>query len=132
MVGTQHYSLTSSPEEYTEIRGINLLHYRLTDVIVKGKYPYHVVMKKEDLKIMPENTFDLKAVSYYKSGIASTGKTILNNLRLEGTSFDWTINPMGFRIMLNTIYEIYTIPIMVIKNGLGTYNTLENNKVYSV
>ncbi|MFV0396314.1 MAG: glycoside hydrolase family 1 protein [Coprobacillaceae bacterium] len=139
VAGTPHYPLTSSPEDYVEMMKITRSDYRFTDVMVKGKYPYYlakelekynVIMDKNDLQVMKENTLDFIAVSYYKSGIATTDKMIKDNPKLEKTPFGWTIDPVGFRIMLNTMYEKYEIPIMVVENGLGTYDVLENNKVY--
>lgn len=140
VAGTPNYPLTSSPEDYFLTMQAERLNNRFTDVMVKGKYPYYVLkdikdhykitMLKEDLEIIKKNTLDFIAVSYYKSAIASTDPSVTSNPKLKETAFGWTIDPLGFRIMLNAMYERYEIPIMVVENGLGTYDTLENNQVH--
>ena len=140
VAGTPNYPLTSSPEDYFLMMQAERLNNRFTDVMVKGKYPYYVLkdiennyqitMLQEDLEIIKNNTLDFIAVSYYKSDIVSTNSTITSNPKLEETAFGWTIDPLGFRIMLNTMYERYEIPIMVVENGLGTYDTLENEEIH--
>ena len=112
---------------------------RYTDVMVKGHFPYYfkkqlaeynVEMKDEDLEIIRNNTLDFIAVSYYKTSVASS-EGVKTNPRLETTPFGWTIDPKGFRIMLNKMYERYKKPIMVVENGLGTFDTLtEDGKVH--
>ena len=72
---------------------------------------------------------DFIAVSYYKSSLASH-EDVQTNPCLDKTAFGWTIDPQGFRIMLNNMYERYEVPIMVVENGLGTYDTLENGQIH--
>lgn len=138
VAGTPNYPLTSLPEEYWKMISLDRLNNRFTDVMVKGKYPYYVLkdiqdhhyqvaMTGEDFELLRNHTLDFIAVSYYKSAIASLDPTITDNPKLEKTAFGWTIDPIGFRIMLNTMYERYEIPILVVENGLGTYDTLEED-----
>ena len=140
VAGSPNYPLTSSPEDYQEMMKQDRANQRFTDMMVKGHYPYfflkeieqkhyQITMTEEDLKTMAENTLDYIAVSYYASNIASTDKTVLKNPRLEKTAFDWTIDPKGFRIMLNNMYDRYHVPIMVVENGLGTYDQIKDGKV---
>lgn len=138
VAGTPCYPLTSSPEDYWLMKEDERNNNRYTDVMVKGKYPYYfakkmkeynIDMKEDDLKFLKENTLDFIAVSYYKTSIAShEGKT--KNPLLEQTPFGWSIDPEGFRIMLNTMYERYELPIMIVENGLGTFDKLENGQVH--
>lgn len=78
---------------------------------------------------MKENTLDFIAVSYYKSSLASTDGT-RDNPMLERTAFGWTIDPKGMRNMLNRMYERYEKPIMIVENGLGTYDKVEEGKIH--
>ena len=39
----------------------------------------------------------------------------------------WQIDPTGLRIMLNEVYGRYGIPIMVVENGLGTRDTVNED-----
>ena len=90
---------------------------------------YHVEIKEEDMEEMKKHTLDFIAVSYYKTSLAST-EGVRDNPRLEKTAFGWTIDPKGFRIMLNQMYERYEKPIMVVENGLGTYDQVEDGKIH--
>ena len=138
VAGTPCYPLTSSPLDYTKMMEEERKNNRYTDVMVKGKFPYYflkklqsyqVVMKEEDVDIIKNNTLDFIAVSYYKSSLASH-EGVKNNPLLEETPFGWTIDPEGFRIMLNQMYERYEVPIMVVENGLGTYDQIEDGKIH--
>lgn len=111
---------------------------RYTDVMVKGIYPYYfqkemldygIKMFEDDLKILKENPLDFIAVSYYKSSLA-THTGMKDNPCLDKTAFGWTIDPLGFRLMLNQMYERYEIPIMVVENGLGTYDKVEEGQIH--
>ena len=138
VAGTPCYPLTSSPIDYQLMMENGRKNNRYTDVMVKGIFPYyfqkemqkyHIEMLDRDLIILKENTLDFIAVSYYKSSIAShTG--VKDNPCLEKTAFGWTIDPLGFRLILNEMYERYEIPILVVENGLGTYDKIEDGKIH--
>lgn len=132
------YPLTSSPQDYQLMMEADRSNYRYTDVMVKGHFPYyflkelqqyHVEMLAEDIDIIQKNTLDFIAVSYYKTGVASS-EGITTNPQLETTPFGWTIDPVGLRIMLNQMYERYEKPIMIVENGLGTYDKVENGQIH--
>ncbi len=138
VAGTPYYPLTSSPDDYEKMMEEERKDSRYTDVMVKGHFPYYFVkemkeyqieLKEEDLKFMKENTLDFIAVSYYKSSLASTDGT-RDNPMLERTAFGWTIDPKGMRNMLNRMYERYEKPIMIVENGLGTYDKVEEGKIH--
>lgn len=138
VAGTPSYPLTSSPEDYLQMLKDERENNRYTDVMVKGIYPYYfkkemenfgINMLNEDLQYLKNNTLDFIAVSYYKTSVSSvTGRE--DNPCLEKTPFGWSIDPKGFRIMLNKMYERYEIPIMVVENGLGTYDKLEDGRIH--
>lgn len=138
VAGTPAYPLTSSPLDYLEMVKYERSNCRYTDVMVKGYFPYYfkkemeengVIMHQEDLDFLKNNTLDFIAVSYYKSALASY-KGIKDNPYLKKTAFGWTIDPVGLRIMLNNMYERYEIPIMIVENGLGTYDILEDGQIH--
>ncbi|MCI9048821.1 MAG: glycoside hydrolase family 1 protein [Coprobacillus sp.] len=138
VAGTPYYPLTSLPEDYQLMIEEQRKDSRYTDVMVKGHFPYyflkklkeyHVEIKEEDMEEMKKHTLDFIAVSYYKTSLAST-EGVRDNPRLEKTAFGWTIDPKGFRIMLNQMYERYEKPIMVVENGLGTYDQVEDGKIH--
>lgn len=138
VAGTPCYPLTSSPLDYQLMMEEQRKDSRYTDVMVKGHFPYyflkklneyHIDLKEEDMEIMKKNTLDFIAVSYYKTALASVDG-VKDNPCLENTPFDWTIDPVGFRIMLNQMYERYEKPIMVVENGLGTYDQVEDGQIH--
>lgn len=47
------------------------------------------------------------------------------NPYLESSDWGWQIDPDGLRFTLNELYGRYQIPLMVVENGLGAYDTLE-------
>lgn len=46
------------------------------------------------------------------------------NQHLEKTAFGWSIDPVGFRIALNEVYNKYRLPIFITENGIGGYDEL--------
>ncbi|MNW59109.1 Aryl-phospho-beta-D-glucosidase BglH [compost metagenome] len=49
----------------------------------------------------------------------------VTNPYLEKTAWGWQIDPIGFRIILNDLYDRYEIPLFVVENGLGAVDVLE-------
>ncbi|MFV0255007.1 MAG: glycoside hydrolase family 1 protein [Erysipelotrichaceae bacterium] len=137
VAATPSYPLRSTPEDYQKMVEEERKNNRFTDVMVKGKLPYYfkksmeqngVELLASDLEFLKNNTLDFIAVSYYKTSLASAeGKTV--NPYLQKTPFGWTIDAKGFRIMLNNMYERYEMPIMVVENGLGTYDELIDGQI---
>ena len=80
---------------------------------------------------------DFYTFSYYMSGTVGTHKdhemTEGNmtfggkNPYLESTDWGWQIDPLGLRIALNEIYARYEIPLMVVENGMGAYDEVEED-----
>jgi 6-phospho-beta-glucosidase len=51
----------------------------------------------------------------------------LKNPHLKASAWDWQIDPQGLRWSLNNIYNRYEIPLMVVENGLGAVDTVEED-----
>ena len=49
------------------------------------------------------------------------------NPYLKATDWNWQIDPKGLRYTLNHVYDRYQIPIMITENGLGAFDTLEED-----
>lgn len=49
------------------------------------------------------------------------------NPHLKSNDFGWEIDPTGFRVTLREIYDRYRLPLLVTENGLGAYDTLEDD-----
>lgn len=122
------------------------------DVMIRGKYPkymdryfkkHNIVINKErtDEDILKNGTVDFIAISYYmsncigndRSAAAVSGNLLsgLKNPYLKESEFGWQIDPIGLRYVLNQFYDRWELPIMIVENGLGAYDTLtEDGKIH--
>ena len=75
----------------------------------------------DDLQILKQGTVDFVSFSYYNSrviGKAEQDQTAgnlfasLKNPYLETSEWGWQIDPLGFRITLNELYDRYQKPII--------------------
>ena len=51
----------------------------------------------------------------------------IKNPYLPQSEWGWTIDPIGFRITLNHIYDRYHLPIFISENGLGAVDQVDEN-----
>ena len=49
------------------------------------------------------------------------------NPYLKSTDWGWQIDPDGLRFALNEIYDRYQIPLMVVENGMGALDKVEED-----
>lgn len=139
------YPRTCDPLDVLENQKHNrVLNWFCSDVQVRGEYPsymnhyfkeHYIDLKisDEDKKVLKEGTVDFYTCSYYMSSCITThddDETVEGNLvggvknpYLEASAWGWQIDPDGLRYSLNEIYDRYQIPIMVVENGLGAYDT---------
>ena len=64
-----------------------------------------------------------------KSGEETAGNLILSepNPYLEASDWGWQIDPVGLCITLNKLYDRYQVPLMVVENGLGALDKVEED-----
>ena len=78
------------------------------------------------------------AFSYYNSNCISSDpnvehKTVGNlslgqkNPYLKASDWGWQIDPLGLRYALHQLYDRYQIPLMIVENGLGAHDTLNED-----
>jgi 6-phospho-beta-glucosidase len=124
------------------------MNWYCSDVMVRGAYPSYaksiwdeagVRLKIEDgdLETLKEGTVDFYTLSYYMSNAQSSDVhaekiggnigTGHKNPYLKASDWGWQIDPQGLHFALNEIYDRYGIPIMVVENGLGAKDTLEED-----
>lgn len=48
---------------------------------------------------------------------------------LKASDWGWTIDPVGLRYMLNSLWRRYNKPVIITENGIGAYDKLENDTV---
>ncbi|WP_291291264.1 glycoside hydrolase family 1 protein [Enterococcus sp.] len=52
------------------------------------------------------------------------------NPYLKKNAFNWTIDPLGLKTTLQTLYDRYHLPIIITENGLGAEDHLEDGAVH--
>ena len=141
------YPLTCDPKDVIK----NMEHEQFAvdycgDVQVRGAYPayakrlwdaHNVSIKMEpgDLETLAEGKVDFYTFSYYMTSCVTThtdAEQTAGNLSMGGknpylqaSDWGWQIDPDGLRYTLNKLYNRYQIPLMVVENGLGAYDTVE-------
>ena len=147
-----NYPLTCNPDDILLAQNTNQLkNYFCGDVMVRGAYPGYmkryleennisIEMKEEDDKILKEGCVDFYSFSYYMTnciGYDPNAEKVSGNLLsglknpyLKASEYGWQIDPNGFRYILNELYDRYQIPLMVVENGLGAKDELEDGKVH--
>ncbi len=124
------------------------MNWYCSDVQVRGEYPsyaesiwkkYGITIKMEDgdLEDLKSGLIDFYTLSYYMSNTICTdpeanvsdGNIIAGgkNPYVEVSDWGWGIDPKGLRYSLNEIYDRYRIPLMVVENGLGAYDKIEED-----
>jgi 6-phospho-beta-glucosidase len=144
------YPYTCNPDDVLKCqKEMRAMNWFTSDVHVRGYYPSYsnrffrennITIKKEpgDDEILREGTVDFYTFSYYMTScesadpeVAATGGGNLiggvTNPYLKASDWGWQIDPKGLRYTLNEIYDRYQIPLMVVENGLGAYDTLEED-----
>jgi 6-phospho-beta-glucosidase len=136
------YPYTCNPKDIQAALEKSREQYFFIDVQVKGTYPYfaeryfeehdiHLMITDEEAAILAENTVDFVAFSYYTSRLETVDHELKKNL-IEGNAMasvrnpylkdaGWgrQIDPLGFRITINEIYQRYQLPLFIVENGLG-------------
>ena len=144
------HAMTCDPEdELLNQKMMQTNFYYAGDVFVRGYYPgyakriwkeYNISLDitEEDTKILKEGTVDFFEFSYYFSNVVTTHKdaqgakgnlnfTGAKNPYLKESDWGWAIDPKGLTFFLHEIYDRYQIPLMNCENGLGAFDTLEED-----
>ena len=143
------YPYTCNPEDVLLAqKRDNLNNFLCSDVQVRGAYPgfakryfrennIEIKMEENDEQILKEGCVDFYTLSYYMSNCATVDKDVDNtsgnilggakNPYLKSSDWGWQIDPKGLRWTLNNIYNRYQIPMMVVENGLGAVDKVEED-----
>lgn len=122
------------------------------DVQCRGYYPTYKLKKyeregiqfhltEEEKETLLNGTVDFISISYYMSGTTSADPEVnakvpggnlglggVPNPYLQASDWGWQIDPTGLRIALNDLWERYQKPIIIVENGLGAQDQLEDDK----
>lgn len=143
------YPYSANPEDVWLALEKDRENYFFTDVQVRGQYPAYaqkffkkkkinLTISPEDIQCLKENTVDYISLSYYNSRCVSADDSLAThsgnlfasvmNPFLETSQWGWPIDPLGFRITLNDLYDRYQKPLFVVENGLGAVDNLDEHK----
>ena len=143
------YPLTSDPEDVLLAQNdMKRMNWYCGDVQVRGEYPYFakklwkdlgvtIQMEPGDLEDLKSGLIDFYTFSYYMTTCQTThndagtiGGNLIGGVKnpyLEASDWGWQIDPKGLRYTLNEIYARYQIPLMVVENGLGAKDVVEED-----
>lgn len=143
------YAETCNPEDVLATNKFMNKHYFFSDVQAKGYYPnymkHYLKMKNIEIKvedgdeeILKQGKVDFIGFSYYMTLVISSnseGKKLtagnmtkgIKNPYLKSSEWGWQVDPVGFRISLNNLYDRYELPLFCVENGLGAIDTIEED-----
>jgi 6-phospho-beta-glucosidase len=146
------YPLTCHPQDMLKFqKHWQDINYYCGDVMVRGEYPYYAerLWKENDVKIafadgdkeaLKTGTVDFYSFSYYQTNCVAHGDNEsmiggnllsgVENPYLKASDWGWQIDPEGLRFTLNELYGRYQIPLMVVENGLGANDTVEDGSIH--
>lgn len=136
-----YYPYSSNPEDVLTAQKANQENFFFLDVQSRGEYPrwalnkfeqsgLNIDMTNDDLELLKKYTCDYISFSYYSSRTskADTSDVDTNtgnaaggvvNPYLERSEWGWMIDPTGLRIVMNSIWDRYQKPLLLVENGLG-------------
>lgn len=140
------YPETCNPDDVLQALEIDQKNLFFTDVQVRGAYPSYMLnyfeknainieMEPGDEEILAAHPVDFLSFSYYMTMVASGDPERLKekgnffsgikNPYLEASDWGWQIDPKGLRITMKKLYDRYQVPLFIVENGLGAYDTVE-------
>ncbi len=142
-IGPSFYPETCKPEDMMAMVEAHQNNFFCSDVQVRGYYPSYTKkmlgqlgiefnVSQEDAALLKKGKVDFYTFSYYMTNIVSAGSTdelisSKKNPYVKYTDWGWAVDPSGLRFALNLIYDRYQVPIMVVENGLGAVDKLEED-----
>ena len=119
------------------------------DVQCKGEYPSYAkrIWKEHNVKLeitedelndLKDGCVDMYTFSYYMTNNVTThtgGEKVGGNMSwgvrneyLKYSDWGWAYDPDGLQYFLEKMYDRYGLPLMVVENGFGAYDVLEEDK----
>lgn len=145
---TPVYAYSANPEDSIKaFKAMDRDWYQI-DAMTKGAFPEYklqtyrergveIELSEEDRKAFEEGRIDFIGINYYSSAVETaldlehTENNFfggLNNPYLKTSDWGWTIDPIGLRYLLMMVDRRYNLPVIITENGLGAYDTLEEDK----
>ena len=143
------YPYTCRPEDVLKAQQVmQIANYYCGDVHVRGEYPAFagrlwrekgitIPFAEGDREALKEGCVDFVSFSYYSSSTATDDEAVPvangNMMRgpanpyLEQSEWGWTIDSKGLRYLLNEFYGRWQTPLMIVENGLGAEDMVEED-----
>ncbi|MBW4082260.1 glycoside hydrolase family 1 protein [Paenibacillus sp. S150] len=143
------YPYTCNPDDVMLAQEEDLINNLLcSDVQIRGEYSGQAVrymhdhrialdITDEDEAFLKKGCVDYYTFSYYTPFTLSKDPALeltsgnmargIKNPYLKTSDWGWQIDPQGLRWALNNIYHRYQIPVMIVENGLGAADTIEED-----
>ncbi len=142
------YPQTCAPEDMLMAQRYDLVQNQLSAYVhIKGEYPNYldsylsekkIVLKTqpEDAEILKNGTVDFYSLSYYSSACIGhdEGERVVGNMTmgsknkyLKTTQWEWQVDSQGLLWVLRRVNALYSVPIMIVENGLGAVDQLEKD-----
>lgn len=138
------YPLTCHPEDVMGTLQFRRRALLFSDVMMNGYYPsytksifdeYGFELQKEpgDDEILRQYPSDFLSFSYYRtttfdrnaeSTTTTGGQQGSSNPYLKETPWGWPVDPVGFRYVLNELWDRYQKPLFCVENGMGNQDTV--------
>lgn len=139
------YPMTCSPDDMMEMMNSQHELDYFIHVHCTGKYPYYAKKLWKDQGVtltfgehdeeLLKNTVDFISFSYYSSKVVAADESKydmangnimrgLKNPYVTYSDYNYPIDPMGLRYILNYLYDHFHKPLFVAENGLGAKDTL--------
>ncbi|MFT8458836.1 MAG: 6-phospho-beta-glucosidase [Liquorilactobacillus ghanensis] len=147
------YPASPDPHDMMKSERAMQANYWYADVQCKGKYPawllkyferqqYNLDITLADQDILRAGTVDYIGFSYYASHVVQASKnetvdfmaqdadTSIPNPTLPTSDWGWIIDPIGLRYALNWLTDRYDLPLFIVENGLGAFDTVEAGQIH--
>lgn len=143
------YPYSCNPSDILKAqKEMQMTNWFCSDIQVRGAYPSYaapyfeknniaIKMEDGDKELLKQGCVDFYTFSYYMSTCVSadpklltTGGNLFSGVKnpyLKASDWGWQIDSEGLRYVLNAIYDRYGIPLMVVENGLGAYDTISKD-----
>ena len=143
------YAHSCDPNDFMEMTAANHKRYWFMDVHANGFVPsymfkywerkgYDIALSEEEKEDLKKGTVDYIGWSYYMSHACAyrednkefnfyEDKDLVKNEYLKVSDWGWPIDPMGIRYALNYIEDRYHLPQMIVENGFGAYDKVEED-----
>jgi len=144
-----NYASTCAPADViAKLEKDQRINHYCGDVQVRGYYPHYAqrILEKanvslditqQDISDLRKGTVDFYSFSYYSSACVSAegqreaakGNFTIGEVNpfLSYSEWGWGMDPDGLRYALNEIYSRYQIPVIVVENGLGAVDKMEED-----